>query len=405
MKAFSREDLQGFASLGGAGLVSALSIFWLASNRIESIPPHLVASALLAIQWHAVGLTLAKFGIDYAVFAIVSRTPGVGFRTRTALAFPILPATAAFLAGSLGLFAPAAAALLSLAVLLDTLSTILAAQLNARRRFSEAAFGNLLNYPLFVALWVAAARSGGPSLEQALALFAASSGVRYAWLAWRSRSGMHEAKSFDLTVKGWIGAQGALNLFAFRSDQIALALLLFLGADWVAGSADLNAYVFLARFPELATGILVLAGTVLFPGRHLGPRPLAGGGRVLGYYGALAASILVLAAAGVVAALPVFVGKTPPAAWVAPFILQVPLVLLANLVTYSMQSQGYLPGLLRNLLAGSLAGLAVIGLAVAGHSLAGVAWGGPVQLAVFVALGLVADWGRAIALFEVEDAR
>ncbi|MGD9954026.1 MAG: hypothetical protein AB7S87_15755, partial [Burkholderiales bacterium] len=67
MKALSRGDVAGFAALGSAGFASALAVFWLASNRIAEIPAHLAASALLAIQWHAVGLTLAKFGIDYAV--------------------------------------------------------------------------------------------------------------------------------------------------------------------------------------------------------------------------------------------------------------------------------------------------------------------------------------------------
>ncbi len=405
MKALSRGDVAGFAALGSAGFVSALSIFWLASNRIAQIPAHLSASALLAIQWHAVGLALAKFGIDYAVFTIVSRNPGVGFRSRTALAFPILPAVAGFFVFSLALFDASVAALLATAVLLDTLTTILAAELNARRRFLESAAGNLLNYPLFLGLWYVAAQRVPPTLGQAILLFAVSSAIRYAWVAWRASIGQRDSSPFDLTVKGWIGAQGVLNLFAFRSDQIGLALMLFLGVQWVAGNADLSAYVFLSRFPELATGILVLAGTVLFPGRHLDSARRPGNSRVLGYYAVLAAVIFAFAAAAVALVLPLFVGKAPAVAWVVPFILQIPLVLLANLVTYSMQSQGHLPGLLRNLFFAGLAGVAVIGAAAWNQSLQLVAWVIPAQLAVFVCLGLFAGWGGAIRLFEVGNDR
>lgn len=405
MRSLSRDDVTGFAALGSAGFVSALSIFWIASNRIAEIPPHLSASALLAIQWHAVGLTLAKFGIDYAVFTIVSRNARVGFRPRTALAFPILPVVAGFFAFSLALFDAPVAALLAVAVFLDTLTTILAAELNARRRFLESAAGNLLNYPLFLALWYLAAQRTAPTLGQAVLLFCVSSAVRYAWVAWRASIGQRDASAFDLTVKGWIGAQGALNHFAFRSDQITLALLLFLGVDWVAGSADLSAYVFLSRLPELATGILVLTGTVLFPNRHLAPGIDTGNRAVLGYYAVLAAAILALAAVAAAVALPLFVGKAPTPSWVVPFILQIPLVLLANLVTYSMQSQGHLPGLLRNLLVGSLAGMAVIAAAAMNQSLLLVAWVVPAQLSVFVALGLFAGWGGAIRLFAVGDDR
>lgn len=404
MKGLSREDLAGMGMLGASGFVSAAALLWLASNRIVGIPPEMVAALLLAIQWHLVGLTLAKFGIDYAVFAVVSRNPGITFRGRDTLPFPILPCAAAFLAVSMALFPPVAALLLAAAVVLDTLTTIQSAELNARRRFAESAVGNILNYPVFVALWAVLAARGATTFEEALGLFLLTRAVRYSWIAWRATRRHPGARPFTFTVMGWIGLQGALNLLVFRSDQVLLAILLFTGVEWVGASADLNLFVFLSRFPEFATGILVLIGTVVFPRRHLSPPPMQLSAAVLRHYTALSFTVAALGAFALVACAPLFVGPAPTVAWWMPFLVQIALVLPANLVTYSMQSQGFLPGLLQNYTIGILAGLVLAGGAFATHSMLLVAWVIPAQLAVFVGVSLFASWGRPIRVFETTDA-
>lgn len=400
-----RESLAGFAALGLTGLASALALLALASNRMTGIAPELVAAMLLAIQWHMVGLTLAKFGIDYALFAIVSKNRDTTYRSRDSLAFPVLPCVAVFALASLGLFSPPAAGLLALAVLADTISTFKLAEFNAKRAFYTASFGNLLNYPLFVALWAFVARDGTATLTQGIALFALTSLARLGWFAFRFARFARGARPVTLGVKGWIGAQGALNLALFRSDQILLALLLFLGAAWLQGAPELNQYVFLARLPELATGVLVLAGTVFFPAHHLYAHRDEGDRRNVRTYLALALATGVGGILAVLAARPAFAGPALPVAWCAPFVVQMPLILLANLATYSMQSQGHLPGLLRNLLFAAIAGGALATAAVHAESALLLAWVVPLQLAVFVALALAAPWGKPIALFRAGDVR
>ena len=401
-RALEKEALGGLAALGASGLASAAALVLLASNRLPGLGAEHVSPLLLAIQWHLVGLTLAKFGIDYALFTIVSRHRDKTFRLRSALAFPVLPLLAAFLVPSLALFSPMQALFLGIAVFADTLSTFRQAEFNAKRAFATSAIGTLLNYPLFVVLWAAISQGQPTSLTEGLAAFAAASLARFVWFELRHAAIARGAAAVTLTVKGLIGAQGALNLFLFRSDQIALALLLFLGARALARDPMLAGYLYLARIPEFATGILVLAGTVYFPLRHLEAQPAAGS-RNLRFYAIAAAVAAAGAALAMALALPLFAGEPPAVAWCVPFIVQIPLILLANLATYSLQSQSYLPGLIRNLAISGLGGALVIAAAVWLDSLLLLAWAVPAQLVLFFALALAAPWGRRIALFE--DAR
>ena len=390
-----RDWLGGAAWLGASGLASALSLLVLASNRLPGLGAAEVTPMLLAIQWHFVGLTLAKFGIDYALFAIVSRNRGATFRARTALSFPMLPCVAAFFAASLALFTPAQAAILAAAVFADTLSAFRQSEFNAKRHFSTSAAGAFLNYPVFVLLWWLLAR-GGTSLTEALAAFAISSALRFAWFEARHAALSRGATPVQLTVKGLIGAQGALNMLLFRSDQLALAVMHFMLLGALALDPMLAAYVFLARVPELATGLIVLMGTLFFPTHHLEPaRPAA----ALRFYAWPALAAAAGGAIGMAVLVPTFAGPHPSLAWCAPFAASIPLILLANLATYSMQSANCLPGLIRNLAISCAAGAAFIALAALQGSLLLLAWSVPVQLAIFFALAVAAPWGRTVASF------
>jgi hypothetical protein len=199
--------------------------------------------------------------------------------------------------------------------------------------------------------------------------------------------------------------QGLLNVAVFRLDQIVLALMLFL-FHAAPPQEQLGIYVYLARFPELANGLLVIVGTVLFPLHHLQPvtagRPAQPALRLFVPLGLAAAvgTATVVAAAAYLKADGGF-----PLGLAALFLLQVPLIMLANLATYSMQSQGHLPGLLRNLGIACAAGSAVAVLAVCTSSIMLMAAVVPIQLAAFIALSLRVRWGPAIPLYDFAQSR
>jgi hypothetical protein len=406
MASFHRESFIMLATLGTTGFVSALALLAVASNRIPGILSEQVTMTLLLIQWHVTGLTLSKFGIDYALFAIASKHRDTTFRLRDVLAFPVLPCALGFFMASLFLFSPIAAGLLAIAVILDTLSTFTIAVLNAKRAFYAVSVGNLLNYPVFVFLLVGTAHFVPTlTIETVLLPFMLSSLLRYCWLTVRFSDIQKSATPISLTGKSRFGAQGALNLALFRSDQIMLAVTVFATNVLLIDLGELSKYLFLARFPEVATGVLVLVGTVFFPTYHFSD---AGRTRremrrsAVGRFYVFAACICLLVGMITIAiARYLFAGPLPPLAWCAPFALQIPLILLANLATYSMQSQGYVPVLLRNLAISVAAGAVVLSAAVATGSLYMLAWTVPSQLAIFITLFYIAPWGTSTTLFKV----
>ncbi len=395
MRAADRDWLGGAAWLGASGIASAASLLVLASNRLPGLGASEVTPMLLAILWHFVGLTLALFGIDYALFAILSRRRDATFHLASSLGFPVLPCLAAFSIASLALFSPLQVVILAVAVFADTVSTFRQSEFNAKRLFSTSAAGAFMNYPVFVAVWWMVARDG-TSLTEGLGAFAISSLLRCGWFEARHRMLSHGAAPVQLTVKGLIGTQGALNMLLFRSDQLALAVMHFTLLGALALDAMLPAYVFLARIPELATGFVVLLGTLFFPSHPLEPGSFRTHAR---FYTALAAAAALGTAIAAAILVPTFAGPRPDLAWCIPFVAQVPLILLANLGTYSMQSANHLPGLVRNLTISCMAGAVLVAMAALQSSLLLLVWTVPLQLAVFFTLVVAAPWGRRVAAF------
>jgi hypothetical protein len=405
-RAFEREGLAGMAVLGASGMLSAIALILLASNRIPGLPAILVTPLLLAIQWQIAGLTLAKFGTDFAIFAIVSQNQGLAYNALAGLRFPVLPATGVFWALCVPMFGWAGATYLAISVVADALSTFLQAELNARKRYLQSATGNVFNYPLFVICLAFLAGTITMTLEIALSLFAITSALRLCWNFYSVRSQFTSSNGqvFQLNSQFRIAAQGLLNMALFRTDQLAIALLVFL---FDAGDALplLSAYLFLARCPEFGNGVLNLIGTVLFPKFHVQAQcrgESARLNRVL--YGWLLLALMVLTIAALFVLIPFFDGPAISFALALPFALQVPLALLANLASYSMQTHGYLPGLLRNYLLACLAGGVVLAFALHFMSIIVMAWIVPVQLFTSFVLFLAFSWGHPIRLYDIKSA-
>jgi hypothetical protein len=400
------DSIRGFFWLGLSGLASTLALLVLASGSIAGLSPPRVAEILLAIQWHIFGMAIVKAGADYAIFTIVSRDPRLSFALASVWRSPTPPLVALFGLACVPLFGAPGAMLVALALGADALSTFRQAELNARRDFGITGLSGWLNYPLYVLILFAVARSREPSLTECLGWFAATSVLRLAFLeVLYRRSARADALPIRLHAPLRFALQSVLNVAVFRLDQIALALMLFL-FHAAPPQEELGTYVYLARFPELATGLLVIVGTVLFPLHHLNPiitgRPFQPSLKLFVPLGlaAAAGTAAVVAAAAFLKADGGF-----PLGLAALFLLQVPLILLANLATYSMQSQGHLPGLLRNLGIACAVGSVVAILAIGTSSIMLMAAVVPIQLAAFIGLSLRARWGPAIPLHDSVPAR
>lgn len=386
--------LIGFISLLGSSVISALGFILVASNRIIVIEPAIAIFIILYVQWQTLGLTIAKLGIEQVVFAMVSADEQSYLNPITYLIYRVFPLASVFSVVVLFVFSPWAAVVAFGTILLDTYSLIIIADLNARKRFKATAISNLCNYPLFFMVLFFVNVYGKLSITTALTIFLVSSFVRAVWL--RKNQVIPQSKTEVVCrVNIQMGLQQALNYLMFRADQIVLALI-GLNSQF---SENLSLYVFLAKFPELLSGVLVIAGTVFFPKYYL-KYPFSVNAIISKCL--KNAPIFLFYAALVLLAFLAYSGLWKGSAispnLLIPFFVHSLFILLANNITYSALRQGYLRRLLMNLAISAFSGL-VMAIVVLRFDVMLLAWAVPLQLLVFIILTLLFKWGRPVGLY------
>jgi len=388
--------LRGVLFLGGTGLASAAVLLLLASHQVPAFERDVTSSLLLGIQWHMLGFTICKFGVDYAIFALLSQKQDSTIQLRPLLKFPVIPLALVFACSSVFFFPASLAPLFFLAVTCDAIASFRGAELNAKQYYGVSAVGNLLNYPVMLAILLTIANDHPPTLQEGIASFAAASLMRAAWLSFQHRRIAAAASLRSTTVENvpLTGMQGIMNWTLFRADQLALLYLPMLAASSF-NETQLTQYIFLTRLPEIGTGILVLFGTVYFPNYFLrDDREQGHKSKTIRMYFKLSVGLFIAGTVVGVLVLPLFNGTRIDFATALPFFLQLPLILWANLITYSMQSQGRLSMLVTHALLAGVAGLLFIAGLVVADSHRMLSWLVPIQLSIFILLGLLRPWNK-----------
>jgi hypothetical protein len=385
----------GFASLLGSSVISALGFILIASNRWHLFDPSIAVFIILFVQWQTLGLTVAKLGVEQTVFALVSERNDISMNNGRFILRTALPLSALFSLVVLFVFSPWSAAVAFLTVILDTSSLIIMAELNARKFFRVTTISNLLNYPLFFVLLFLLNLRITMNIATVLAIFLVTSSARWVWLYY-NRILPHGMEKIDISCTIEMGVQQALNYLLFRFDQVLLAVM---GLK-THFSETVALYVFLAKFPELAAGVMVIAGTVAFPSLYI-HYPIDSGEiwkTIQKYSLVIAAYTLVLPLAAA-AYMIVWKGNGVPWLVVLPFVIHSLLILPTNNLTYSMLRQGYLGGLISKLAISAVSALILILALGAYRDITILAWLVPAQLFTFILLGLLFGWGRQKALY------
>jgi len=269
------------------------------------------------------------------------------------------------------------------------------ADLNARQRFKTTALSNLFNYPLFFIIIFVLNHFGRLSTPVTLTVFLASSCLRWLWL-WCNQTTRPGRREVDCTANAQMGLQQALNYLLFRGDQIVLAVL---GLKMQMNGA-VGMYVFLAKFPELASGVIGVAGTVLFPRMYI-RYPFdrqAFLGTIRGYSGYIAGYVAAVSVA-FFAYLCLWKGQAIPFYLAIPFLVHSLCIVMVNNITYSTLRQGYLQRLLVNLTWSVLAGAVIVLFVQHDFSITVLSWIVPVQLLMFTSMSLALSWGRSRELY------
>lgn len=68
----------------------------LASNRWAILEPTVTVFIILCVQWQALGLTIAKLGVDNVVYAMVSKDETLSFMAGEYVLTRVLPLTMIF---------------------------------------------------------------------------------------------------------------------------------------------------------------------------------------------------------------------------------------------------------------------------------------------------------------------
>lgn len=372
-----------FLGLLGSGLISALFLALLASQRLESIPSDSVVFVLLFVQWQVLGLTVAKLGIDQVVFATVTRDTTLRYDLVNFLFTRSLPLGLGVSMAIAFIFSPFAGAVALVSILLDVYAVAGGADMNARRQFLVSTVANFLNYPLFFFLLLLTSLATS-DINVILSCFAFSSLVRAAWIFSRLRTiRVHHLVRFS--AAGSMVAQQLGNYLLYRVDQLSLA---FLGAVSSLTLASSEQYVFWAKFPELiASGILIL-GLFLLP-------PLLNRTDLAGRYLRIQISVdywLFLGALAfmIIAAFAVYQlawdGTLTYSEWQRsiPFLLHSILILPVHAISYLLLGDGQVASLVRNLVLSMAIGAIPWAVAYKLSSTFVLSLVVPIQLATFI---------------------
>jgi len=239
------------------GGVTAIGLFAMSASLVPGLERGVAAEFLLFLPWQMLGLTVAKFGADSWILANGSKWTGGSLPLQSFLFSRIAPA--ATIIGLLMLIRlPAfAAAVGALSILFDAVALVLSSELSAQGRVRRAAASHFLRYPLLFTM-VTLAGWGGRLDECFLyGAFVVSSASRLGYLLIARSDVM--ASGVRTPNTGALAAQQVLNYGLFKNDQLAFSLIP------VEMHAVRQMLIYVVRFPELVSALIVAVGPVVYP--------------------------------------------------------------------------------------------------------------------------------------------
>ena len=193
-----------------------------------------------------------------------------------------------------------------------------------------------------------------------------------------------------------MGIQQSLNYVLFRADQIVLAIM---GLK-LRTNINLDMYVFMAKFPELLSGVMLIAGAVLFPKIFIRyPFNFQDILNTLRKYSFVIAGYFIVVLLTLCIYTYLWKGENIPGYLLGPFLIHSLSIVLVNNITYSALRQGFLRRLLVNLSFSVLAGLFFSIYLFTNFTIGALSWVVPAQLLLFITMSLVIGWGQSRELY------
>ena len=239
------------------GAISALLIFFISSNRLFSGNKDYTLSLLNFYQLQMLGITVAKYGIDQIVISRLH--PGHRTDTSTFFMQRVFPLTLLFCVIIGFIKGLGYAVFLGLIIPMEIMSILITVEWSVSNKIKLASLLTLLGNPLAFILSYIVYKQNYLSVNMMFTCFLFSSLIRIT-LALFFRNKGSKIKIAILSYH--VPLQQIGNYFMFRSDQVIIAMGLTI--SFFGNKTLITNYLFLAKFPEVASGIIVTLAPILY---------------------------------------------------------------------------------------------------------------------------------------------
>ena len=243
----------------GSGLLTSLGFVLLASGKFDYISNELSVKILIFIQFQIIGITISKYGLDSLVFAkMIGDTNSVydplEYIKKKGILLSILCA---------GVYAVmydyTYALVIFCTIVFDVYSVVAIVQMNVMKHYNYALFANIVAYPLFFGVLLVSSLFFEYSYGQMIALYVVCIFLRFllSWVFIMKKKKTENIELMKLEVPFSLGIQQILNFSLFKIDQIIISLGAVLLVFFGIMGQDIQQILFLSKFPELVSGVLV----------------------------------------------------------------------------------------------------------------------------------------------------
>lgn len=253
---FISEGINSFILLV-PGAFTSLLIFLLSSNKLLPHQEEITVFILNLLQIQMLGITIAKYGADQVILSKLTANNHARvneFYLKRVLPLALIfSIVVAYLKG--GIYFPYFLFLLPM----EVFSVVTAIELSISRKFTKASLVTLLGYPLTLTILFFIGYSQTLSENTVFAIFFISSVLKFiVCLILRNRG-----KEEDIVIMSYLlPLQQVGNFLMFRLDQLIIASGLF-GFLFI-NQLSVNNYLFLAKFPEVTSGIIVALAPIVY---------------------------------------------------------------------------------------------------------------------------------------------
>jgi len=231
----------------------------LASGKFDYISNELSVKILLFIQFQIIGITISKYGLDSLVFAkMIGNSNSVydplEYIKKKGILLSILCA---------GVYAVmydyTYALVIFCTIVFDVYSVVAIVQMNVMKHYNYALFANIAAYPLFFGVLLVSSLFFEYNYGQMIALYAVCIFLRFllSWIFIMKKKRAENIELMELEVPFSLGIQQILNFSLFKIDQIIISLGAVLLVFFGIMGQDIQQILFLSKFPELVSGVLV----------------------------------------------------------------------------------------------------------------------------------------------------